>query len=226
MGTDRRDFLNHLLAGAAAAAGGVAITPRALEAETAPRPVSDKFDFTWQDRVRGKFRAVFDSPKVDGGGEVWRAASWRDQVEEAYGVKDDEVTSILVIRHRGIPLAMDDGFWDRHKLARKYKLKDPWSNKYVDGNPMRTFEGKPGVPASLAGTSLEGFLKRGGIILACNFAFGLMVHLEREADKEHAADARARAVEHLLPGVILQPSGFFALLEAQRNGCHLFTAGE
>jgi len=63
-------------------------------------------------------------------------------------------------------------------------------------------------------------------VLACNFAFGLMVHLESEIDKEHAKEARERAISYLLPGVILQPSGFFGLLEAQRAGCQLFTAGE
>jgi hypothetical protein len=225
MATGRREFLSRLATGAAIAAGAGMADPRRLGAETPPRPASDKFDFTWQERVKGKFRAVFDSPKTADGGEVWRAASWRDQVEESYGTRDDEVTSILVIRHEGIPLVMDDVFWDRHKLGRKHKLKDPWTGKYSPGNPMRSFEGKPNVQPAMLGMSLEGFQKRGGIILACNFAFGMMVGLEAEADRDHAAEARARALEHLLPGIILQPSGFFALLEAQRMGCHLFAGG-
>ena len=225
MTTPRRDFLGRIAAGAAAAAG-MAATPQTLDAQAAPRPVSDKFDMSWQDRVQGKFRAVFDSPKLADGGEVWRASSWRDQVEEIYSVKDPEVTSVLVIRHRGIPLVMDDEFWDRHSIGKKQKFKDPWTGKVVPGNPMRTFEGKEKAPPSMLGNSIEGFLKRGGIVLACNFAFGLMVHLESEADKEHKSEARARAVSHIIPGIILQPSGFFALLEAQRMGCHLFAAGE
>lgn len=226
MTTHRRDFLGRLAAGAAAAAAGIGAAPGGLEAQALPRPVSDKFDMSWQDRVQGKFRAVFDSPKLADGGEVWRASSWRDQVEEMYGVKDDEVASVLVIRHQGIPLVMDDAFWHRHQIGKKRKFKDPWTGKVVPGNPMRTFEGNPKAPASMMGNSLEGFLKRGGIVLACNFAFGMLVHMEREADKEHAAEARARTIEHLIPGIILQPSGFFALLEAQRMGCHVFAAGE
>jgi hypothetical protein len=188
--------------------------------------MSDKWNMAWQDRVRGQFRAVFDSPKLEEGGEMWRAAIWRNQIEEVYGVKDDEVTSVLVIRHKGIPLVMDDAFWAKHKIAKKNKVKDPFTGKNAEGNPIRSFEGKQDVPPSMMDTSLEGYMKRGGIVLACNFAFGFMVGLERKADPEHAKEARERALAHLIPGIILQPSGFFAVLEAQRSGCRLFAAGE
>jgi hypothetical protein len=229
MAANRRDFLGRLAAGATLAAGGLGLNAGRLEAEAGrgPEPVSDnKFDMSWRDRVRGEFRAVFDSPKIQDGGEIFRASMWRNQIIEVYGVKDPDVTPVLVIRHAGIPLAMDDAFWQRHKIGKKRKVKDPFSGKSADGNPIDSFESNPNAPASMKDLGLDGFIRRGGIVLACNFAFGLMVHLEAEADKEHAKEARDRAVAHLIPGVILQPSGFFALLEAQRSGCHLFAAGE
>jgi hypothetical protein len=181
---------------------------------------------TWTARLSGPYRAVFDSPKPDNGGELWRAASWKGQVSEVYGAKPEEVNAVVVIRHGGIPLVMDDEFWRRHEIGKNRKITDPMTGKRADGNPILTYEGRKDIPAEMAGGSLTEFLKRGGMVLACNFAFGMMVHYEAEADKEHAKDARERALAHLVPGVILQPSGFFALLEAQRAGCHLFTAGE
>ena len=239
MDRDRRDFLGRLAVGAAVAAGGLGAGVASLHAEplhaAPPRPqVLSTFDMSWLDRVRGRYRAVFDSPKIADGGEMFRAAIWRDQIAEAYGAKDDDITAILVFRHLGIPLVMDDEFWMRHQLGKKNKLRDYKTKKFYEKNPIRSNEGETNVDPMMAGATLEAFTKRGGIVLGCNFAFGEMVSLEVAVDKELAKDhskeardeARKRTLEHLLPGVILQPSGFFAVLEAQRAGCQMFTAGE
>ena len=239
MDNDRRDFLSRLAVGAAVAAGGLSVGASALDAAPAPAPparsdFSSTFDMSWLDRVRGKYRAVFDSPKIADGGEMFRAAIWRDQIAEAYGAKDDDITSILVFRHAAIPLVMDDEFWMRYQLGKKNKVRDYKTKKFYEKNPIRSSEGESGEDQMMASANLETFVKRGGIVLGCNFAFGEMVSLELEADREHKKDhskevrdeARKRTLEHLLPGVILQPSGFFAVLEAQRAGCQLFTAGE
>ncbi|HEU5219679.1 MAG TPA: twin-arginine translocation signal domain-containing protein [Gemmatimonadales bacterium] len=225
MAGGRRNFLGRLATGAAAAAAGLGVVTRPLDAEPLPRPVSDKWDMSWVDRITGKFRGVFDSPKIEDGGEIWRAATWRNQIIEVYGVKDADVNAVLVIRHAGIPLVMNDAFWARHHIGKKRKVKDPLTGKTAETNPIGNFEGRK-VPDWLVDASIARFIQRGGIVLACNFAFAMMVHLEAEADKEHAKEARERAVNYLMPGVILQPSGFFGLLEAQRAGCQLFTAGE
>ncbi len=226
MAGDRRSFLGRLATGAAAAAGALGLEARRLEAEPRIRPVSDAWDMSWVGRVNGKFRGVFDSPKITDGGEIWRAATWRNQVIEVYGVKDADVSPVLVIRHAGIPLVMNDAFWARHNIGKKRKVKDPITGKTAEHNPIGPSDWRTEVPAWLADSLIPRFIERGGIVLACNFAFGLMVHLESEIDKEHAKEARERAIGYLLPGVILQPSGFFGLLEAQRAGCQLFTAGE
>jgi len=227
MANSRRDFLGRLAAVAALAGGVVGASPRRLGAEPGPRPVSDKWDMSWIDRITGKFRGVFDSPKLAEGGEIWRAAMWKSQIIDVYGITNEEVNSVLVIRHAGIPLAMDDAFWGRHQIGKKRKVKDLWTGKTAVANPIRSWEGKPNVPPTMAGTSLEGYLAKGGVVLACNIAFGLMVHLESQLTKEtDRAAVRTRLLGSLVPGIILQPSGFFALLEAQRAGCHVFAAGE
>jgi hypothetical protein len=178
------------------------------------------------DRINGKFRAVFDSPKLEDGGEIWRASTWRNQINEVYGVKDPDVSAVLVIRHAGIPLVMNDAFWARHQIGKKRKVKDPRTGKTASENPIGFATGTKDLPAWMADAQIGRFTERGGIVLACNFAFGMMVHLESQIDKEHAKEARERALSYLLPGVILMPSGFFALLEAQRAGCQVFTGGE
>ena len=56
--------------------------------------------------------------------------------------------------------------------------------------------------------------------LACGLAFGGIVYQYKDKDKLSAEEAKQRAKEHLIPGVIIQPSGFFAVLKAQEEGCH------
>lgn len=226
MAGDRRSFLGRLVTGAAAAAGALGADSGRLEAQSALRPVSDKWDMSWVDRIDGKFRGVFDSPKIEDGGEIWRAATWRNQILEVYGVKDPDVNSVLVIRHAGIPLVMNDAFWARHQIGKKRKVKDPRTGKTTARNPIGAPSGVTDLPAWMVDAQIVRYVERGGIVLACNFAFGMMVQLESEKDKEHAKEARERTLTYLLPGVILQPSGFFALLEAQRAGCQVFAGGE
>ena len=149
---------------------------------------------SWTSRLAGPYRAVFDSPKAQDGGELWRAATWKSQVMEVYGAKQEDVSPVLVVRHGGIPLVMDDAFWRRHEIGKKRKINDPMTGKRAEGNPILSYEGRTDIPAEMAGASLVEFLKRGGTVLACNFAFGMMIHYEAEADKDHAKEARERAL--------------------------------
>jgi len=169
MAGDRRNFLGRLAAGAAAAAGVVGLEPHRLDAETTIRPVSDKWDMSWAGRINGKFRAVFDSPKIEEGGELWRAATWRTQIIDVYGVKDADVNPVLVIRHGGIPLVMNDAFWARHKIGKKRKIKDPVTGKTADTNPIGDFKDRKDIPAWMTEASIARFTERGGVVLGCNF---------------------------------------------------------
>ena len=65
----------------------------------------------------------------------------------------------------------------------------------------------------------------GGIVLGCNLAFSFeVVPRFQKAGNLTPEAARAEALSHLLPGVILQPSGFFAVTRAQEAGCQFVPA--
>lgn len=218
MAGNRRSFLGNL---AALSAGGL-ILPSLAEASTAgPAPVSADWDMTWRDRVTGSFRGVFDSPNVNDGAGLWRAADWKRAVQAVYGDEGKGASSVLVIRHVAIPMIMNDAFWERHDISKKDKIKDPSNGKHVKHNP---FLWREGDPENARGFSLDGFMAGGGIVLACNYAFGMMVMREGDKAKLKGKDARDATLPYLVPGVTLQPSGFFAVLEAQRAGCHFFPA--
>ena len=64
-----------------------------------------------------------------------------------------------------------------------------------------------------------------GTVLACNLAFSLdVVPRVQEMMKLDEAKAREMALQHIVPGIILQPSGVFATLRAQEAGCQYLMA--
>jgi hypothetical protein len=221
MTTPRRDFLNWLGASGAFAAAGMPMI-RVPGHDHHDVPVSDKWDMSWCDRITGNARAVFDSPAVSGGAAMYRAQAWRDEHKEIYGTAPSGLTAVIVFRHMGIPLVMNDAYWERFEVGKSLKMRDDKGKKWAKVNPI-------GVPAAGAKgdeavNNVRAFIDSGGIVLACNFAFGSMVEEFKDADKLSQEDARARAIAHLIPGVILQPSGFFAVLRAQQAGCNFLLA--
>jgi hypothetical protein len=219
--TPRRDFLSWLGAGGLLATGGMPAFA-ATGPDHHPAPVSDKWDLSWCDRITGKVRAVFDSPGVGEGSALFRAQVWRDEYKEVYGTPISDVSAVIVFRHEGIPLVMNDAFWSRFNIGKELKLKDAKGKKWTTINPIASTP--PGTPERWANYNLPAFIASGGIVLACNFAFGDMVDRFKEAAKLSRDDAKKRALEHLLPGVILQPSGVFAALRAQQAGCSYLLA--
>jgi hypothetical protein len=224
MSTHRRDFLSWLGGTSLFAFAGTPATlrPHITPGTAHPAPIDDKFDVSWADRVQGKFRAVFDSPAVSEGAGLFRAMVWCDEYKSVYGTERSEMSPVLVVRHEAIPLAMNDEYWKRFKIGKEVKLRTPEGKKWAEANPIRV--SPPGTPEKFANYNLEHFIGEGGIVLACNLAFSEVVAKFKREDKLEDDAARQRAREHLIPGVILQPSGVFGVLRAEEAGCRYILA--
>jgi hypothetical protein len=220
MTTPRRDFLNWL-----GASGAFAAMPNlsAGNHESSLQPVSDKWDMSWCDRIKGKVRAVFDSPEISDGSAVFRAQVWRDEYKEVYATSLADTTTVTVLRHKGIALAMNDEYWARFKIGEKASMRTADDKEWLTANPVNKPD--PTAPPAYASYSLPALLASGGIVLACNMAFSRSVvgNFKTEG-KLSDDDARKEALAHLVPGVILQPSGVFATLRAQQAGCSYLLA--
>jgi hypothetical protein len=217
MARNRRQFLGNI----AALSTGGALLPSALGA-MGPEPVQGQtWDMSWRDKVVGDFRAVFDSPEVNEGVGLWRAADWKRSVKAVYGDAAKDASAVLVIRHKAIPMALNNAFWERHAIGEEQKITKPRSEEFVTVNP---FLSTPDSSESDRSNSLDGFMADGGIILACNYALMQMVAREARKLGVPSREARDATLQYLIPGIIVQPSGFFAALEAQRAGCHFFLA--
>jgi len=228
MAKPRREFLGWLGASTVlAATGGSPLHAREPGQMPAAGPgglvpVGSKWDVSWTDRIQGKHRAVFDSPEVSEGAALYRAVMWRDQYKEIYGTEPSEMSPVVVIRHLAIPLAMNDAYWERFSIGKEEKLKDPVTKKWYTVNPIRA--AAPDTPPRWAAYNLEALMTSGGIVLACDLAFRMVVAKFREQGGLAQEQADAAAREHLIPGIILQPSGIFATLRAQQAGCSYILA--
>lgn len=237
MNTPRREFLKRTSLGASALAVIPALagaeTPSATpstrtshardalrrlrENERLGTQAQSKWDTTWMQRVKGKHRAMFDVPLVELGYPILRSGIWVEQVQEAFGAAAADITAVVVVRHDAIPLIMDHAYWSTYSAGEVFKVKDE------DGTPL-TFNPVLTPPAGKQGSgpprlSLDKQIERGAIVLGCNLAFGDVVESIQKKDRIPAAEARAVALKHVIPGPIMQPSGIFANVAAQQAGC-------
>ena len=167
----------------------------------------EKWDVSWVNHLTGKHKAVFDVPEVDSGFGVWRATIWAKQYQDVLGYAPKDMSPVLVLRHNGIVLAMQQPFWDdQHRQGEERNASD---HQPADGS-------QPGAARVVAEQSAENFdpmaldkyIARGGIAPRCNLAFGDCVELVKSKENVSDAEARKQAMSFLVPGVILQPSVF------------------
>lgn len=230
MPTDRRDFLQRLTMGAVTLSVLPAVSPAALHAEGAPShgreeiaafleatAPAEPWDVSWTEKLTGKHRAVFDAPAVDGGVGVFRSGLWQNQVAEVFKPSPSDINSVVVLRHEAIILAMGQPFWDEYEIGKRHKVKDG-NDKKTTKNPALVAEGSGASPNMIA-LSLDKQMARGTIVLACGLAFRSVVADVMGKHKLKPDEARTRALAALVPGIIMQPSGFFATTLAGEHGC-------
>jgi hypothetical protein len=221
MDTSRRDFLGQVAVNAAM----LGVMPLSFDlsspalAATAAGPMQgEKWDVSWVNRLTGKHKAVFDVPEVDSGYGVWRATIWAKQYQDVLGYAPKDMSAVLVLRHNGIVLAMQQPFWDKYGIGKAKNAMHPITTQPTDRNPALLASSRSEVPENFDAMALDKFIARGGIALGCNLAFADCVELVKSKENASDADARKQAMSFLVPGVILQPSGVFAAIRAQEAG--------
>lgn len=238
MTTARRSFLKQ--AGVGATALVVGTTPVAAETTTseaspnAPTRLdlleaveywdeqqtaqqAEPWDTSWTKRITGKHKAMFDIPEIEGGVGVLRSGIWQRQYADVLKLQPSDLTSVMIIRHNGIFLAMNQDFWTTYEVGKTEKLKGD-DGKTMKYNPVLPAPGQD-VPATMQSLMLDKQLERGAIALGCGLAYRSVIAMIQKKDKLDAAEARKKANSMLVPGVIMQPSGIFADVMAQEAGC-------
>lgn len=188
-GSERRSFLNHLSAGAAAVAG-LALGRTAYAQSSAQAPVqapiqnlaSAKFEPArhdqddWMD-IPGRHRFLLDTHAPDGVGNalLWGANYIRTSQSD-YGLQPSDLAFIIVVRHRSVSFGYNDAMWAKYGaiISKQLDFADPKTkeapktniyNYGQDGSPRGTWEtmAKAGVQVAVCATatrSLAGSLAR------------------------------------------------------------------
>jgi hypothetical protein len=216
--THRRGFLGTVAA--AAAAGLASLTPLRLEAKpraAASKGIDASFE-TWLNRITGKHKMIFDAPEPNGGMAVVWPRVWLNGNNENYGTKDADNSTVIVLRHAAIPMAMQDALWAKYQLGEVFGIKEG------DAPAVRNIYAKP-LPLPLPGTGAEALLASGALIGVCNVALTVYSGMVAQKMGMDAAAVKAEWVAGLLPGVQVVPSGVLAVSRAQEKGCGYCFAG-
>lgn len=220
MDNGRRDFLSTVALGSLGAAGLSAIDLRDLPAQQA----AGHWDLGWVRKLRGKYRAVFDVPEIEDGFGVWRAVIWRQQYSQVFGVAEETLGTVVILRGDAVAFGLNQEFWTRYEAGKRWHVKDPASGQATTRNPVVERTGAFALPPQFSGFTLEALMQSGAAVLACTLALRNCATLIAEQDKVSIEEADRKVRTMIVPGVILQPSGVFAAVLAQDNGCRYVRA--
>jgi hypothetical protein len=216
LSTDRRDFIGQLattavaLTTAACAAPAVAAAPVAQAAAGAGSPQArTAWDDSWFGRITASHRAVFDMPTIDDGMGFAHVSGYLRAMKE---IHDADAQAVLVIRHAALPLVLNEAMWQKYqmgKLVRRTGLPEGQTmttNSYV--------------------RQVAQMNSRGVIVLACDLATRGYAGRAAEASKGNQAEIYEDFKKNILPGVILQPTGVYAVHRAQEAKCTFIRSSE
>ena len=232
--TPRRQFLGQIaasaavLAGTAACAGslGAVQSAPALRPNPAPPPpppgTPEHWDDSWTGRLTARHKAVFDGPSVEDGVALANAVGYLTGMRDAlHAATSADAQAVVVIRHAAVPMLFDDAIWEKYHIGREDKIKNPETDKWATTNPFaRSDAGSSAADARDAPTPTFSWLSsHGHIVLGCDLATRGFAHIfaHRAGADWHAVYEELKA--NLLPGVILQPNGVYAVHRAQEAGC-------
>jgi hypothetical protein len=229
----RREFLGQIAASAIVMAGTACMPSLTAQSQEQPTPapkqptaqptfkIPTHWDDSWVGRLTAKHKAVFDSPEIDDGGALGSATTYIQGARQALSAGETDVQTVIVIRHSAIPMAFNDAMWQKYDIGKQAKEKDPRNKTWVTHNPYLHDNG-PATPADRMTPTLAWFASHGHILLGCNrAALGYAMSIA-ERVKADASAIYDELLANLVPGMILQPSGIYAVIRAQEVGCAFF----
>jgi hypothetical protein len=216
--SSRRSFLTNVAGGAAAlAATGFAANELLAQGVSVYPPPQGGWDLKWVDRVQNaKYRAVFDCAAFADGLALTNASVYMAGYKDVYNAGDSEMAPVIVIRHEAITMSVNDSIWERGKLGESLNIKDG------DAPATRNvWLGRKAADGTVRPGPLDGLISRGAIVLCCNLALMRAAGQFARAQNVPVEEARKLFIDNLVPGVIRQTNGIFAVTRAQMAGAQL-----
>lgn len=217
----RREFLGHvgLLALTVSTPVGIALGETMRSGHANPT-----WDMSWVDRVSAApYKAVIDGTKLDND-PLYTAADIMDRFHEVYDTPDTQTRVVVVMRHFGAAMGVQDALWEKYGIGEERSVTDQATKAPARRNPFLRAAPNEKESWEISG-KIEPLVARGVTALVCNRALmALGSSLAKKANKpveQVQNDLRAG----LVPGAYLMPNGIFALIRAQNAGCALYREG-
>ncbi|HEX9937877.1 MAG TPA: hypothetical protein VGB15_12175 [Longimicrobium sp.] len=215
-GIGRRAFMDRVMAlGAALGVGGLAGAGEARAATLRADP-----DEAWLRRLNGRHKQLFDAPRVNDGRALIHIRNYMNAYRDAYGLRDAEISSLLVLYAQTVPLAFSDEAWAAYDLGKRADVQDGEA-------PARTnLYRSPAAGFVIPNDSgVDALMRRGVVVVLCNNSFGRWVREISGAGHGTPDEVRAKMMGWLIPGITLVPAAVTAINRAQEAGCTYLYAG-
>lgn len=225
-GGGRRRFLGTITAGAATAgiAGLFASIQQARAGGLSTISDNDPEDLFKQ--LRGKHRIVFDVTRPH---DILPFAWPRVflMTNELTGTPSKDCSVVVVLRHDGIPYAMQSSLWEKYNFGEVFHADDPASKKPATRNPFwKPAKGAFVVPGfGEVSIGINELQDSGVKFCVCEAALTVYSAGLAQGLNVNAADLKKEWISGLLPGIQPVPSGVWAISRAQENGCSYCYAG-
>lgn len=200
----RRHFLAQLSGGLAAIAGMTA----PVAAQQVSSALTDPDHDAWMQRARGEHRTLFHATSPGDGAPMLMAMNYLDVYSSAYGAQPDHVSAVVGVHGAALPIALNDGAWDRYELGKRVNVIDPDTKEPAKRNIFAV-----GGPYSI-----DTVMGRGVVLLVCNVALTLTARSIARARSLVEADVYSDLKNSVLPGAVLVPGLVVAISRAQEKG--------
>lgn len=219
MPTNRREFIERLTATAMLGTVPLSALQPGAEMFTSPSVSLEEWDLSWIAKLKGKqHKACFDCAEPESGFGVWRASMWEGQYQAVLGTKPSDSITVLILRHGAAVLALRQEMWAKYSIGAESKITHPLTQQGTERNPA-LLGTADGLPENFAALTLPSFMARGGVVLACAVALQFWSANVAKKDNVSPEEAFKRTRAGVIPGIIVSPSGVFAAVKAQQEGC-------
>ncbi len=221
--THRRGFIGAIAAGAASL-GLASLLPQRLNAEPLAKTnheiVDPESPDAWFGQIKGKHRIIFDATHPEGLMPfAWPRIFLITNGKTGSLPKDCSV--VVVLRHSAIPFAFDSSLWKKYKFGESFKINDPATKAPAERNafwqPAKGDFSVPGlgeVPLGINELQADGVL-----FCVCDMAITTHTAAMAAELKVDAAELKKEWLAAVLPGIMVAPSGVWAVGRAQEHGC-------
>jgi len=220
--THRRGFLGTLASGAATL-GFMGLSPFTAKAGEifSPLPDSGSDADAWFNQFKGKHKIVYDvTDPHDGLPLAW---SWVFlNTNNTTGTQDSDLSVCLILRHEGIPMALENRLWDKYDLGKRFKVDDKKTNAPSKRN---IFYNAQEGDLMLLDWSMEKLQARGVKFCVCNMAIHVYSMLIGKDMNLNPDDVEKDIHSGILKDIQPVPSGVWAVGRAQEHGLNYCFAG-